>query len=243
MQSLTAAQLLTVWERGIGQTNVHRAIEMLAAAWPDEDPDNLAGLPIGWRDARLLALRERLFGRIMTGLIRCSSCGERIETTFAMPDVRIAPAPPVGATYTMGFEQHTMTFRLPNSRDLSTASECADVDAARLRLLKRCLLTVDGIERPQIDQLSESAIHALVERMASADPHASQLIEITCPCCEHQWQSTLDIASFLYQEISVWAQRLLREIHVLASTYHWAERDILAMSPWRRQFYLQAVGS
>jgi hypothetical protein len=34
----------------------------------------------------------------------------------------------------------------------------------------------------------------------------------------------------------------MAEIVVLARTYHWSERDILALPPGRRRFYLGAVG-
>ena len=32
------------------------------------------------------------------------------------------------------------------------------------------------------------------------------------------------------------------EVHALASAYHWHERDILALSPVRRQAYLELLG-
>ena len=55
------------------------------------------------------------------------------------------------------------------------------------------------------------------------------------------WQLTLDIVSFLWSEISSLAKRHLREVHTLAWAYGWSEADILAMSPARRQFYLESV--
>jgi hypothetical protein len=52
-----------------------------------------------------------------------------------------------------------------------------------------------------------------------------------------------DIASYFWDEINAWANRILREVHILASRYGWSERDILALSPWRRQFYLDMVNA
>ena len=62
MQSLSAAQLVGVWERGVGQSSLDRALTMLADAYPEMTRAELAALSVGERDARLLALRERLFG-------------------------------------------------------------------------------------------------------------------------------------------------------------------------------------
>ena len=51
--------------------------------------------------------------------------------------------------------------------------------------------------------------------------------------------SPLDVARFLWLEIRHAARELLSDIHVLASHYGWAERDIASMSPLRRAAYLQ----
>lgn len=75
-----------------------------------------------------------------------------------------------------------------------------------------------------------------------ADPQANVQLNVSCPACSHQWQMTFDILSFFWTEISAWAQRILREVHVLASAYGWHEADVLAMSSMRRQCYLQMVG-
>jgi hypothetical protein len=34
----------------------------------------------------------------------------------------------------------------------------------------------------------------------------------------------------------------MREVHTLAAMYGWRETDILAMSAWRRQRYLEMIG-
>jgi hypothetical protein len=77
--------------------------------------------------------------------------------------------------------------------------------------------------------------------MVQADPQADVQLALTCPACGHQWEATFDIASFFWSEIDSWAHRILREVHTLASAYGWREADILAMSPQRRQLYLEMV--
>ncbi len=53
----------------------------------------------------------------------------------------------------------------------------------------------------------------------------------------------LDIGRFLWREVSVAARRMLAEVHLLASAYGWAERDILALCPVRRAAYLELAGA
>jgi hypothetical protein len=87
------------------------------------------------------------------------------------------------------------------------------------------------------DQLPDSVLGTVIERIAEAD-QAEVRIGLTCPECEHQWNEVFDIVSFFWTEIDAWARQLLREVHVLASVYGWSEREILALSPTRRQIYL-----
>jgi hypothetical protein len=49
----------------------------------------------------------------------------------------------------------------------------------------------------------------------------------------------LDIERFLWAKINAVARRLLHEVHILAQVYHWSEAEILALTPTRRQFYLE----
>jgi hypothetical protein len=78
--------------------------------------------------------------------------------------------------------------------------------------------------------------------MGEADPQAEVQLALACPACRHQWQVSFDIVSYFWSEINARSQRLLWEVHALASAYGWREADILAISPQRRQFYLEMVG-
>jgi hypothetical protein len=93
-----------------------------------------------------------------------------------------------------------------------------------------------------VAELSEEAITQVAERMSEREPEAEVMLNFACPSCGYESQSMLDIASFIWTEIAAQAQRLLREIHLLASAYGWREADLLAMSARRRQAYLEMIG-
>lgn len=112
----------------------------------------------------------------------------------------------------------------------------------RNKLLSRCLIEAEKKGEPvTVEQLPEKVFDAIENRMAVADPQADLQINLTCPACGHRWRTAFDIFSYLWTEIDAWAQRILREIHVLASNYGWPEKDILAMNPLRRQIYLEMI--
>jgi len=250
MRSLSAAELLTVWERGLTQTPVQRALILLAAACGDTPASALMQLSIGQRDARLLTLREWAFGSRIDGIASCPACGERLELAFDLSEIRASPnLPAISAAheeaepFALSVADYVVCFRLPNSGDLFAIAGRDDVAAVRQQLFERCLLSAqrDGAEVSAAD-LPDDVVAATAARMAEADPQAEVRIAMTCPACIQQWQATFDIISYFWQEIDDWAKRILREVHTLASAYGWREADILALSPRRRQFYLEMVG-
>jgi DNA-directed RNA polymerase subunit RPC12/RpoP len=243
MRILSASELLDVWERGLAQQPLERALELLGAACPEMSPDALAHISIGRRDAGLLTLRAWTFGAQMAGVISCARCGDRLELVL---DLAGLPLPSLGAEATevsLELPGYEIRFRPPNSADLAACASLGLV-AIRAQLLARCVIEVRSESRTvAADQLPEHCMQAIMERMAEADPQADIQVDIACPACNHRWRQTFDIVSFFWSEIDAWARRVLREVHSLALAYGWSENEILALSPRRRQLYLEMAGA
>src|SRR5262245_46669045 len=92
MRALTAAEMFAVWDLGQPLDAPSRALALLAAACPEASPGALEALSVGERDRRLLTLREWFFGPRLVSLAECPACGERVESSFFVADVR-EPAP------------------------------------------------------------------------------------------------------------------------------------------------------
>ncbi len=236
MRALSAQEMLDVWERGVTQPPLMRALTLLAAASPEMSRDTLMQLSIGERNARLLTLREWAFGSRITGTAACPTCGEKLELEFSAADIR-TQASNEASELQIDVDNYHVRFRLPNSADLLAASS---QDA----LMTQCLLPSDSSDdQPNANRLPASVVDAIAEYMAQADPQANVQLALTCPNCNHAWQATFDIVSYFWTEINAWAIRILREVHTLARAYGWREADILALSPQRRQIYLNMVGA
>jgi hypothetical protein len=241
MQSLSAAQLLELWERGHAAAPVERALLLLSAACPESDREAIARLPIGRRDERLLTLREWAFGPGLTGLVACPECGQCVEASFNTTDIRAAPPDEVGAL-TLTDMEHEVQFRLPDSLDLLAIPAGLDVDSARGLLLDRCVVAARRRgESVPVAELPAAVVAAVASHMAAADPQANVQLELRCPACAALWQAAFDVVSFFWAEIDAWAQRTLTEVHALARAYGWREADVLSLSPRRRRMYLDMV--
>jgi hypothetical protein len=249
-KKLSARELLSVWEQGMGQLPADQALQLLAAASPEVPRQRLAKLSIGQRDAGLLTLREWTFGPRLEGIATCPACVAQSEVVFDVNDISAGPRTVLVSTngeddrietYTMSVAGYDLTFRPPNSLDLQPAGT-VDAPEFRRMLLDRCVLSVcRGNAAKPVSELPAEVLAALLERMEQVDPQANVQLALACPDCAHEWQSIFDVASFFWGEIHVWAHRTLREVHALASAYGWGEAEILSMSPWRREMYLRMV--
>jgi hypothetical protein len=248
MRALSASEQLRVWEHGRRQTLARRSLSLLAAASPELSPDELAQFSVGQRDARLLTLREWMFGSRIESVVACPKCSERLELMFDVADIRArseAENSPPGAIYLVRLDGYEERFRPPNSNDLEAIIKCQTADAARAQLLTRCALEIkrgNPKAKKRVEQLPSKVADALVKKMAQVDPQANVQLSLICPACRHAWSAAFDIASFLWSEINTWAQRVLREIHFIANAYGWRETEILEMSAERRAFYLEMIG-
>jgi hypothetical protein len=246
MRALSASELLDVWEAGRDQSPVRRALALLAAACPETRSDDLAGLTIGRRDASLLALRERMFGPWVAGLASCGTCGEQLDVSFQLDEIRVptsAAEQALDAAPTIEVQKgdYQLSCRLPTSADLEVAQRLDGADA-RTALLERCVLSAEERGEPRAAaELPTSVIAAIARALSEADPQADVELALACPGCGHAWSAAFDIVSFFWHEVNAWALRTVREVHLLASAYGWSEGEILALSPRRRQTYLELV--
>lgn len=247
MAALNANNILQIWEWGQGKTPLEQAVTILAVAYPDLAPEQLMAWPIGQRDAHLLALREATLGAHLNGQARCPQCQEQLEFQLEVEALKQESVlPPTAASddtsyFTEYIEDYTLQLRLPTSQDL-WALVNQSADTARQQLLRQCCQSVIHQNRPIAPtDLPDAVLTELNQRLAARDPQAEVLLELSCAACGHHWSSLFDIATFFWHELAAQAQRLLEEVHWLASTYGWRETDILAMSPWRRQAYLERI--
>lgn len=228
VRMLDAAALLSAWEAAQAEPELRRPAVLLSAVWPEISAEEWAALPLGERDRCLIQLRDAWFGSGFETVATCPRCGERMDVTFRSADIT-APPSATEPLYTL-VDGRKVAFRLPSSDDLMEASR-GGPETMRTRLLALCA--------PEAAALPEDAQTAVVQALALADPQADVQVTVSCPACGEKNAHSFDVASHLWDEIADWAARLFGEIHVLASTYGWSERDILAMSALRRRTYLQ----
>lgn len=246
MRRLDSSTILRVWEAGQGQSPHERALTLLGAAARERTPEQWETVALGQRDGALLTLHQVSFGGELAAFAECPRCAERLELTIGIDALRYPEAVPEvpEETFEMTEDDRTLRFRLPNTADVAAvAAAQTDVTGARRLLAQRCLAGGQhgAAATTEVPDLPEATVEWLSREIDRRDPLAAIAVDLRCPACGHPWVSALDIGTFLWEKVSAQAKRLLREVDTLARAYGWSEAEILGLSPWRRQCYMELV--
>lgn len=235
MVAITPQRLLSVWEQGLQRHPIDRALLLLSLARPEAPAEQLADLPLGARNAALMALQRTCFSARMPAWLDCPACGERMEF-----ELDAAQLPPTDTATVDSVEVDGHRFACPTSRHLARLAQAdGDAPAAAQQLLRDCAQHADALPREpaalaQLLRHTEAAIEA-------ADPWVNIALEVRCPACDRSELADFDIADYLWRQVEQCARQLFGDIHALAQAYGWTEPDILALSDVRRAAYLARV--
>jgi len=233
--------MLHVFERGSLLSLCDRALLLLATAAPELSVDELALLPVGARDRRLLQLRAACFGDEIAILAHCPRCEAPSEFSVSAQALAAVEADThePGEAEQLSFGSALVRYRLPNTNDIARLEQL-EPDEAERKLVEACLLeaTVLGVPTP-FASLPPELSDALSRAMTEADPVADLSFDLGCPACSHRWGMSFDIVSVLWSDVERRARRLLQEVDALARVYGWREDDVLGMSSRRRALYLE----
>ena len=229
MRQTPARQLLESWETFGGQPLPVRAAA-LAALSTDTPLAEVMRWSVARRDQALFDFRAQVFGDRVEAVTGCPACTEQLEMHLDLahiaPSKGGAAAPSAFRTVRIGGSR--VRCRLPNGEDLLAVSSLTDIAEAREQLIVRCVQSDDP-------NLREQAAALLTLQADDVQ------LDLACPACGHAWQTAFDIAAFVWRELDDWAQRTLREIHMIASAYGWSESEILELSARRRQTYVEMI--
>ncbi len=251
-----AEALLQVWEQGRAASPGEQGLILLQITDPAISEADRSGLSVGQRDARLLGLFRSLFGDTAPALAACPGCLEQLEFDVPLAAITVGVPNKTADRFAVVHEGHEIAFRLPRAGDLAALGRrCGDDRLSDDRLsdpgrslVERCVLGVSAADGIPADLVLDNEAAAVLEaamaiRVAEADPQAVVTLEFDCPSCAAHWRSPFDIVEFLWRRLEVFARALLRDVHVLAMNYGWSEREILALTPWRRRHYLELLGA
>jgi|WetSurMetagenome_2_1015567.scaffolds.fasta_scaffold32907_4 hypothetical protein len=243
MMKLQDKIIIEVWERIANQHLLESALTILNSVMPEIPKKDFAEMSIGRRNYLLTQIRDKLIGRDLNCFTVCPKCNSELEFSFSL-EATINPPKGEDLFFVFIVDDYVIRYRLPNSIDLAAASKCKDFYSAKNTILNSCLIDLTkNDQKIFLSDLPEEIILKLSHDMSIKDPAAESVIDLVCQDCNYSWATIMDIAFFLIAEINFYAKNILRDVHQLASAYGWSESEIIGMSPPKRNWYLNALGT
>lgn len=201
----------------------------------DGQPLEAAALPVGDIDAIVVTLRREVFGDRLVATGLCQSCGEPIDIALQMNELseHRRPRSPRNATpshepgwWSLG--DGALEFRVPSAGEVLAAIPAPD---PRARLAQLCMR---GDRTTKRQRAAERALEAIAPTLRTD-------VEGPCPECRDAVALDVDTRELCLHDLRFAAGAVLEETHLLASEYHWSEREILELPSARRATYAEAV--
>jgi len=186
------------------------------------------------RDRLLAALYISLYGAKVESTVNCEECRQKFDLDFSLNEIIRHYQPSAASVSNDGKYQIEpgICFRLPTGEDEILISGFSGVEAER-RLFERCLLNGN----PETDN------EKVQSKMAELAPVLSMNMQAICPECSHEQQVQFDIQSFFLTKLKQERPALIREIHSIASQYHWSQQEILDLPRNLRKQYAALIQS
>jgi hypothetical protein len=220
-----------------------RSRALLSAAWVDGGGSEHGALSVGQCDGMLVDLRERLFGSRFEAWVACPHCGQGLELAFDAADLKTPVTNCGGQPFALSVDQYSLTCKAPCIDDLACVERLRSSEERRVELLARTVLEASINGTPcAAAELPASVIDTLERTLQECDAQILTDLGVNCDACGHQWSAPFDIVAYLWTELERWAARLMWEVSALARAFGWKEMDLIMMTPWRRQRYLEMLG-
>ncbi|MBM9613162.1 hypothetical protein JWJ90_02555 [Desulfobulbus rhabdoformis] len=161
----------------------------------------------------------------------CTTCANRFDFSLQYADLPVQEAGPSYPLVRVQWQDRQICFRLPTGADQEQILEQPQPEATSWLLHQlleepECVLPCDNGFQSVVDAALEEVAPGIVTRVLTS-----------CPECEAENTVELDP----YRLLAWKSDGLLKEIHQLASHYHWSEAEILALPRFRRQRYLDLI--
>jgi hypothetical protein len=226
-------------EQSITSTTTADAIKLLGDLLVDShpgslQPEQLTGLHAGDRDRMLAEVYRRIYGQRVESTVNCSQCGEAFDLEFSLSNLLESLN---SGEVTEQVEQREdgsyaladgLCFRLPTAEDEYAVLGLSPENAER-ELLLRCIQNLP--EDLDLDSRAQQ-IQAVMESVA---PIVDLELDARCPECGQGQQVHFDLQHFLLAALSAERNKLMAEIHSLASSYGWSLADILNLPRSQRR--------
>lgn len=243
-RSLTGSLEMALADAGRAATSMPRrvtavlavALEQLAGTVPE--PATVAELCVADRQYLMAGLAAHLGFTQFWRSTSCARCGAPFDFVVDYQKLPVKEAGPGFPFAEVDIHVGRCRFRVPTGTDQEVVAEIADEKEALRCLITRCLLEMPDAPKDWTASFSDEDVARIEEALEAASPEMAVAVQALCPACGVVHDIAIDPYGLLSGPL---AEDLFHEVHLLASTYHWSEQEILALPQQRRRRYLELI--
>lgn len=204
------------------------------------DRDLAASLCVADRQFLMMCLAQMIDGDQVWMSASCTSCAAPFDMLLTRSALPVQSAGAGFPTATVWLNDRETRFRVATGADQEALLSLGEEHALR-HLLSACLQSFSGggSSDELINDLSGDDIAAIEAALETVAPTVCTTLQTRCPECDEAQSFPLNPYSLAGQQSS----DLYRDVHSLASHYHWSESQILDLPRERRQLYLRYVAA
>ncbi len=207
------------------------------------NPEFLWNLTLGTRLGCLLriALVDELTLPLLRLRCRVNGCNADLECELSLHHVveshsdRATPE-----SVRVNFPRASAQLRVPTGADQRdwTEQKRRGLAPSAKRIVSDLLLEAEGVRR-----LTTKRLALIEESLAQADPLVNFDLRVSCPDCRQEAKFPVDLEELILSAFHRRQRTVIEDVHRLAASYHWPERDIMQLPVWRRSAYLALVSA
>jgi len=242
--SLTGSLEMALADAGRAATSMPRrvtaalAVSLQQLAGEVPHPSAVVELSVADRQYLMAALAVHLGFNQFWHSAQCVDCGVSFDFVVDYRSLPVKEAGP-GYPFTEVETSHgRYRYRVPTGADQEVLAEIANEEEALRCMIERCLL--DASDRPEepAAQFNKEDVAHIEAALEATAPEMATSAQAPCPDCGAVQNIAIDSYGVLAVPMT---DNLFHEIHLLASTYHWSEKEILALPQQRRRRYLELI--
>lgn len=201
----------------------------------------LRKISIGDRVTLLLYARKMILGEKIPCTITCTDCSKKMSLDLKVSEILQNRFKDQKEIYDLKVDDYQMKIRPLNALDQNTLIEnSVTEDLLAEKLAKSCIL--DSVPKiPSV--LTENMIDAIGMKMEEIDPLSDITLHVSCPECDHVFQTSFPAEEFIFKEFEVYSNQIVHEVHWLAFNYGWNEHDILSLPMTSRKKYVELINA
>ena len=171
----------------------------------------------------------------------CPGCGQELELELTLEEIaQLQRQADATDTIEIELRGQLAVLRKPNGLDQENWARrrFQDQHEAAETMIGTLSVTPIGPEPLTADELRRIDL-----AMDEADPLVNFRCRVTCAECGHPNEFPIDLCETALDLLRRAQQQLLTIVHQLASHYHWNEKEVFAVPPWRRVEYLDLIAA